>query len=261
MSADKLWFKESFQRENLPSWPCPTCAKGTLLLKPDTFQSFRNAASVQHRNHPDWDPEWDLCRFVLFLHCGICKDIVSCTGDEQYFSDYVEGELDYVESLAPRCFHPHLPLIALSADVPDMCRLAIDEACGILWASPAAAANALRRAVEFFLDDQKVDKTKTFKKGEKTWEQRLSLDARLTIFAEAQTDKPWLSDLLDPIRIIGNAGSHQWIPEMRVALVDCFVLIEFVFHEFYNDRAAKLEHLQKIGKGIVERKGMPDLGI
>ncbi|UAN03027.1 DUF4145 domain-containing protein [Achromobacter mucicolens] len=259
MSAEKRWFNEHVQRQCLPEWLCPGCKTARLRLLPDSFKSLLNAESKAHRDNPDWDPEWDSSRFSLFLVCAACEDVVVCSGNMHHFFDYIDGELDQVETLAPRFFHPHLPLIAVSADVPENCRQAIDEACGLLWASPAAAANALRRAVEFFLDDRKVITIVEKQKDGKVWDRRLSLDARLKIFAADQSDKPWLSDLLQPVRVIGNAGSHRWIPQMRDALVQCFLLLEFVLGEFYNDRAAKLERLQIVGRGIVERRGLPDV--
>lgn len=258
MSGEDTIFSEYVALDNLPHWPCPNCAKGVLLQGENGFTSHLSAASQAEKHNWAWEPDWDRRHFSLHLECNVCKEAVFCIGDQRYEPDYDEAPYQYYKVLKPQYFHPSLSFVALPENCPSGCRRAIQDACKLLWASPAAAANALRRAVELFLDDQKVEKTKAVQKGEKAWERRLTLDERLKIFAATRTDKPWLDTLLQPVRIIGNAGSHEWDPEMRKSLVECFPLIEYVLEEFYHDRNAKLARLQNIGDGIIKGRGVTD---
>lgn len=254
MSAENRWFNKYVQLDSLPHWLCPACSKGVLRPAENGFSSYLTALSKRERDLEAWQRDWDRWSFSLKLACTLCAEVVICVGTASVDLDVDErGEMEYVQYLEPRYFHPSLSLVSLPNDVPQECRLAIEEACRLLWASPAASANALRRAVEIFLDTQGVVKIRPGPNGK---ERRLVLDARLEIFAQEQAS-PWISKLLMPIRIIGNAGSHRWDEKMRQSLVTCFTLIEFVLSEFYNDREAKLANLQAEADGIVQRKGLP----
>jgi hypothetical protein len=55
---DRKIFKLPIMKSGLTKLPCPTCAKGQLKIKNDTFHYEETKESKRGRSHEAWEPEW-----------------------------------------------------------------------------------------------------------------------------------------------------------------------------------------------------------
>ncbi|MBB3897187.1 DUF4145 domain-containing protein [Roseococcus suduntuyensis] len=140
--------------------------------------------------------------------------------------------------------------ISMPIHTPDGVKSALIAAAGLLWATPDAAMNKLRQAVEAFLSAEKIPSTTTKKPRGRV---RLSLHCRITRYGETPKGLPLASALL-AAKWLGNAGSHDdgSASVTRDDVLLAFQVVEHVLDERYSDRRQKL--LQQI-TAVNKKKG------
>lgn len=102
---------------------------------------------------------------------------------------------------------PPLPVISVPDRAPDSVTAPLSDAFALVWASPGAALNALRRAVEAVLNEHGVDTTEETRRGPRT----LNAHGRILLFkaqAAGHPERVEAADTLLAVKWAGNEGSH-----------------------------------------------------
>lgn len=190
--------------DDWPRVPCPTCNSGYLTER--ELKSFADASSTADQRHPSWEPDWLVGSFSGVMRCdnSDCREPVVVAGEWQVVineGDPSRGQ--YGELYRVRFVRPALKLIELPPRTPAKVRQGIDGASALLWASPSAAANRLRVAVEDLLTAKKVNKTVLTARGRR---KRLTAHQRIDLFRQTHPD---VADALEAVKWIGNDGSHD----------------------------------------------------
>ena len=150
---------------HLPLWECPTCGKGHLVVMKDKEAVEETGPSRRAHAHEAWDPDWIEERFTKLLNCNFanCGEVVTVSGnagvEEDQFSDE-EGnwKQDFVRHYEILSLLPAPLPIRPIAKTPETVKKSLPMAGQLLWQSPEAAANHVRRAVAHLMDHQKVKK-------------------------------------------------------------------------------------------------------
>jgi hypothetical protein len=89
---DRKAYKLPFKKDRILRWMCPSCHKGILKIKKDTFYAEETNNSKKYRGHDAWEPEWIDYVYSCLLECTnpACKETVanSGTGEENRDSDH-----------------------------------------------------------------------------------------------------------------------------------------------------------------------------
>lgn len=228
MPVDRDQWKK--QIGHLPSWPCPTCGKGTFGLMPNMPILEETGPSKTAHDHPAWDPDWIENRFIALMKCSLstCGEVaaVSGTSPSDFYDDYEAGEQTLINLYEPRSIDPCPVPILIPANTPESVREAIVSAAMLTWQSDEAGANKIRSAVEHMLDAKKVKKQVT-KNGKKT---RLNLHDRIVQFQKKDQEN---GDILLAIKWLGNSGSHT-SKLTRDDVLDAFDMLELVLENLYG---------------------------
>jgi len=243
--VDRKLFKLPFTKTSQLDWQCPTCSKGLLRIKNDSFFSEESSLSKSAHGHEDWDPDWVSSVYSCFLECAndACKETVSSTGegfvdwdiehDEDGYPQHVYG--DYFK---PLFFHPHLKLIITPKSTPDEVKLKLNESFQLFFSSPSAASNHVRAAVESMLNDLKIKKYRVSNNKRRLINLHQRIDLLPAKYAE-------LKDLLIAVKWLGNAGSHSGKDLTADDVMDAYEIMEHVLSEVYEDKSKKLKALAK----------------
>lgn len=241
-----LW-RASFTKETFPSWPCPTCGIGTLVLDTETFKSFKDAETMRFWNRRDFNPCDVSGTFSCHFKCNSpdCGETVGCCGsygvDPVYDKD---GGCDWVDFFRPLFFVPAVPVFRIPEACPDTVREQLKSAFALLWSDPWSAANRIRGSVEALLNYKRVQRTAKKKSGKR---RRLSLDERIKLYGTKTSDSD-VESLLMAVKWIGNAGSHS-APLSDDDLFDGFDMMEDVLHRLYDkSKVGLLRMSRKINK-------------
>src|SRR5208337_2703103 len=80
---DRKIYKLPFRKESPPQWVCPTCGKGTLKIKQDTFTAVETWESKKDRVDEEWNPQWTGYVYSCLLVCSNqrCKEAVVNSGE------------------------------------------------------------------------------------------------------------------------------------------------------------------------------------
>lgn len=228
-------FLGPFSRDDLPSWPCPECARGSLILvnwKSD-LRMEETTGSKKARASDDWEPDWEENRFTLWLQCHRCKEPVAVVGRTAW--DRCEDPEDYGSyelKLLPSFFHPAVRMIDIPASCPEEVRNALAAACRLHWTDPSACVGRLRAALE-----------ELFPAGGSG----TALDARI----KAQAPKEVLDHYV-AVKWLGNVGAHTTGITAEQAL-DAFDLLEHALREHFEKKTAKLNAMAveiNVAKGV-----------
>lgn len=240
----QVWFR------HLPTWPCPTCAPGKLVLIKDTLKREETGASKRARSQDEWHPDWVEERFSALLKCSACGEVVSISGTmgpdlEQGYDNDGEIETTVVDLYGPIIMHPAPRIIDLPSKTPVAVARELDRASALIWVDAGSSANRLRAATEELLTALKV--AAYVRKGKLS---RLSLFARIEKFRKQNAE---VAALLDSIRWVGNVGSHDSIDQIdRKDVLTTFEIMEHVLSELYDDKGKRLT---RAAKDIAKRKG------
>lgn len=245
MTVDRSLYEVAF--DDLPDWPCPTCGKGHLKLDKGTLLNKETGPSKDSRRHPEWDPDWIEQRFCGMMECdfGNCGELVAIMGSvsvEERYSHDSEGDWrrDYGEVFRPLGFSPAPLPIRPPVSTPKTVKGALREAAGLLWQSPEGAANQVRQAVEYLMDEQGV--TKSTAGAFKALHERIK---------EFEAQDPTNAEILLAVKWLGNSGSHAG-GITRDDVLDAFDMIELVLVNLYDTSTADI--MAKV-KAINSQKG------
>lgn len=241
---DRLSLKRAFTTDIVPSWPCPACGKGILQLKKESFLHGERVHTRDH-SHEFFEPEWIEYVYACLFECSNnhCKEVVSSTGTgkvdwEVSYDENGEPEQTYKDYFRPKYFDPPLRIIDMPASCPQSVADPITESFRLLFASPSAAANNIRIAIENLLTELKI-KRFNLVKGKR---QFVPLHFRIALIPEKYTD---LKDMLLAIKWLGNSGSHDHDAMTMDDVFDAYELTEHVLKEIFEPKAQKLNALAK----------------
>ncbi|MBT2269848.1 DUF4145 domain-containing protein [Rhodococcus erythropolis] len=214
----------------LKQWPlidCPHCRTGALALEETTVAVYENPYFNSNEFYEnDGEPESVSGTFAAPLTCAAnnCKCITLAFGDFafQEVPSY-DNEPRYERKFAVRGFHPPIDVSELAGDVPEAIRAELSRIGALVWNDPRAASTALRAAVEVLLNEQRV--TRSSKTGAP-----LTLSNRISEF---QKGHPEVTHLLDAVRIVGNAGTHEQSPTSADNLLRAMEFVESALDKLY----------------------------
>lgn len=233
-----LW-KQTLSETHAPSWPCPSCIRGTLELAPHSLRYEETAASRAERKSDDWFFEMIDFAFTAWLECKKCNSKVAVAGNggvEQYQTG--EYEWDYAEYFTPKSFHPGLQLFDVPKECPEHIKTNIAQAFSLYWIDCDASANRLRTALERLMDHLAIPKKRKTKAGSF---EVLKLHRRLEIYAQKERA---LGEQLMALKYLGNSGSHE-TQVTRDELLDAFEILEHALIEILQSRSKRLLAMAK----------------
>lgn len=249
---DRKLFKLPFQPESPLDWQCPTCGKGLLRIKKETFFSDELAHSKKSYNHEAWEPEWMEHIYSCLMQCSNdnCQEVVASTGTGFVDWDIVEikqGETEQVYSnyYRPSYFQPHLKIIPIPDDTPEEVIDSLNDSFKLFFCSPSAAANHVRASVEAMLTDLKVKRYDV--SGSKR--RPINLHRRIDLLPTKYNE---LKELLIAVKWLGNAGSHSGDELTIDDVMDTYEIMEHVLDEIYGK---KLTKIKSIAKKVNKAKG------
>jgi hypothetical protein len=246
----KRWLKNSFSKNQIPDWLCPSCSSGLMKIEPEQFHFEETQLSKSWHGHDNWEPEFIQYRFHGTLKCKSCGDFVSFLGTggvdhvhyfDEYQNDYTE---QYNDIFYPLFFNPPLPLFKVHKNCPDDIKNEIEDSFGLFWNDLPSCANKIRTSLEMLMNQQKIKKS--FLQGSKR--KKMTLHRRIEEFKKVQ---PEIAGFLLAIKWIGNTGSHPGKLE-KVDVLDAYELLEHSLNKLFDDTEGKLK---KITKEINKRKG------
>lgn len=246
----ELW-KPPFAK--LPSWLCPTCQVGSLVVDNDSLKVVETGPSEEAKDHPAWEPEWIDERFSGLLVCqnAACGEAVAIGGRTHHTEDHDWGlqEQNWERAFEPVTMYPAAPIFPIPGECPRAVEEELRRAFTLYWSDKGSSANRLRVAAEVLLTERKVPSTTHNKKGGR---QRLTLHARIENFKHSDARS---AELLLAIKWLGNAGSHAALDLLSGDdLLDGFELFEHVVERIYVQHEKRVE---RIAKRINVRKGRP----
>ncbi|MFA4918821.1 MAG: DUF4145 domain-containing protein [Thermodesulfovibrionales bacterium] len=249
---DRKLYKLPFRSEHLPRWICPTCGKGTLSIRNDSFNAVETFDSEKAHGHQDWDPQWIEYVYSCLLVCSnvACKDIVANSGEgfvEVDFDYDSNGEpvQNYFDFFRPKYFHPHLKLFSLPAGTPKDVVKEINQSFELFFCNPPSASNHIRIALEDLLTFMKVKRYET-KNRKKIF---LSLHKRIDLISVKYQN---LKDFCLAIKWLGNAGSHSDKEITVDDVMDAYEIMDEMLRELLYK---KQDHIKKLVKTINKKKG------
>ncbi|MFJ4221866.1 DUF4145 domain-containing protein [Curtobacterium luteum] len=226
-------------------WPrvaCPICAVGSVGYAHAQYFLDRESELAADRTRRGQAPPDELSgSFNGALQCdnADCAARLSMVGAYAYSYDYDEDaeQVHLFDMFKLEYVTPPFRLFIPPARTPKEVTAEIDAAGAILFASPSAAGNRLRRSVEELLDAQGVRKTQTTtKKDGTTKRSRLTLHARIELFGASQPD---VEKVLLAVKWIGNDASHG--DELAVAdVVLCGTVLEAALKSLYDRSDSEL---------------------
>jgi len=243
--VDRKLFKLPFRSKSFPDWECPSCSKGLLRVKKDTFFREELSESKRAHRHEDWDPDWIKSTYCCLLECtnNKCKETVANSGKGFVDWDIVEDEQGYPEQVyddyyRPLFFYPHLKMLSVPDATPTEVDDALNESFRLFFCSSAAASNHVRAAVESLLTELKVKRYET--SGGKR--RIISLHRRISLLP-AKYD--YLKELLYAVKWLGNAGSHAGKELTIDDVMDAYEIIEHILGEIFENKSTKVKALAK----------------
>lgn len=246
MPIDRAAWLSPFSR--LPAWLCPNCLIGHLKFKSDKdTQGHETERSRKHAASQEYAPDYVEHRFSAIMHCDntACREVVSVIGTREGFDDYrpEDGDDQWTERLHVEAVIPAPVPISIPTNVPASIRTPIEAAATLHWINPASAGNALRQAVERYLDFKGV-KANEYKPNAQPGKKRrrMSLGER---FADYEGRLKGDSTFLSAIRWLGNVASHEGDLDRDHVLtafemLDAIIQKQFVRHERTLTKKAKV---------------------
>lgn len=150
-----LW-NESVSETHCPSWPCPACKKGSLILRQKSLVHNETVESLGWHNTDEWCPECIEYTFSAWADCSNdhCKEqfvLVGTGGIEQHYTGDEDGSSEWINCFYPAWVSPTLQLIDLPANCPKTVRESLGDAFALYWSQPEACAGRIRVALEALL--------------------------------------------------------------------------------------------------------------
>lgn len=238
-------------------WPrilCPQCQVGTVGF--GNSQTYLDSASREsldaaRRNEGPFEELSGTFTGMLICDDSSCRREFAMAGDWGFLYDFDDfdghGQPHSVDTYRVRYVNPALPLFLIPTRTPQAVRDEIVGASNVLFISPSAAGNRLRRAVEELMNAQRVNKSRIDSKSGKRV--AITLHARIVQFGSKQ---PATAHALLAVKWIGNEATHG--QDMTVAdVVLCARVLEAALVALYDQSDAEL---RKIVAQINRRKGL-----
>ena len=204
-------FTNSFTVDKLPKWKCPTCKEVPLTCEKIKSYESPSSLSCRHEKNLQSFEKWGI--FAGLLKCTNCLEQIVVSGNMQgnfQRRKYVDEDLFEereiivdVEELVPTHFNPPIHIFDINKGVPKEIKDEIINAFKLYWLDQNACANKIRIAVEKIMDNKKVRKTFLTNSRKR---KRFSAHERIELFKKTN---PKVANLLEAIKWIGNAGSHN----------------------------------------------------
>jgi hypothetical protein len=232
---------------SLPTWQCPTCGEGQMILDEKTLMIAETGPSKADHFHEAWEISWIKERFSALLICSkkSCGEVASICGHTSYDEDMDGKEMRHFD---PLTIDPMPNIFPLHKNLPEKVALDLRKAFALFWIDSGACANRLRKSVETLLTERKIAKAVINKHRKSS----LSLHDRIVRFQKVDKTS---ADYLFAVKWLGNVGSHSGPDKLpHDHLLDGFELIEKVIERVYAKEEARLS---KVAKKITSRKGKP----
>lgn len=251
---DRTVFKLPFTATGATKYPCPTCAKGYLMISEHFFMEKETKDSIEGRKH---DGDWDAERDGSIVYSGIfecsnivCKDVVSSSGmgrieEEFYYDEKGLTARDYVNYFMPVVFYPHLKPFYCPKNTPENVSKEIDKSFALIFIDPPSAANHIRVALEHLLTHLKI-KRFTTKDKKKSF---IPLHNRIMLLPHKYDS---VKDIFLAIKWLGNAGSHSNKTVTLDDVLDSYELTIELLDEIFSKRR---ESANSMAKQINKKKG------
>lgn len=241
---DRHTLKLPFTTKRTPDWTCPTCGKGLLRVVKDSFKNDERLHSRDH-SHEAWEPEWIEYVYSCLLACNNeeCCEVVCSAGTgkvdcHQYEDEHGEWAQSCEALFKPQFFEPHLQLLRVPPKCPASIVKPLNESFRLFFASPSAASNSVRIAIEELLTELKVKRFVVVKNQRRV----ISLHQRISLLPAKYGQ---LKEMLTAIKWLGNAGSHGTEKISHDDVLDSYDLTEHVLAEIYSPKTRKLAALAK----------------
>lgn len=245
-------YKLPFTEKGLLRWMCPSCGKGLLRIKKNTFHAEETKDSKRIHSHEAWDPSWIKYVYSCLLECTIpaCKDTVanSGTGSVDFDIEYDEKGSAYQtwkDYFNPKHFSPHLKIFICPKGTPDNVSEEIDKSFSLFFNDASSAANHIRIAIEDLLTHLKI-KRYVLKVKKRTF---LSLHRRIELLPAKYKH---LQDLFFAAKWLGNAGSHSDRVVTIDDVLDAYEIMEEILQDLF---IKKTKRVKSIAKKINKAKG------
>ncbi len=230
------WLIEKVEEDKKPIYQCPSCKRGVLMFK-ENWATKRPTAVTQKQTSLfiSQFPEENKTQFIGFLSCSnnSCNENVAVIGKAGYAYewDYNRSQNVAIEVFEPRYFYPSLNIFSVSELCPIKIRSQIEKSFSHYFNDASACANSIRTAIELVMDEQGVlNNTTKF----------VALGARIKEF---QKKNKAIGDLIEAVKWIGNAGSHE-SGLQKLDLLDGYELLQFIIDELY----VKKERFKKLSE-------------
>lgn len=248
---DRRTLKKAFTLDKTPEWICPTCGKGLLTIKKESFFKDELMHS-RDRGHDAWEPEWIEYVYSCLLYCSNsgCKEVVASTGtgkvdwDVGYDDDGHEEQV-WSDYFRPKFFEPPLQIISIPDGCPASIQSPLVESFRQIFSSPSASANSVRIALEHLLTELKISRYKLAGGRRRI----VSLHERISKIPAKYDD---LKDLILAVKWLGNAGSHDNENVNIDDVLDAYEMTEHVLSEIYEP---KKQRLKAIAKKVNKKRG------
>ena len=172
--------------------------------------------------------------FSAFFNCDSCDQHIVSTGvllkPKKGFDDKSKPEHIKIEQ-----FSPTVPIFPLSTNTPKVIGEELFDSFKHFHFDPPSAASKLRRAIEQFCDDMKVEGG--------------NLNRKVQNLAKTHPEE---AAYLEPLKLIGNEGTHG-CDVTELDLLYAFQMFQFVL-ELY-DRKARFESLQQTYDKLANKVG------
>lgn len=246
---DRKIYKLPFNKVGVSKFHCPSCGKGLLKIKKDTFHFQETKGSTKAHQHEAWEPEWIDYIYSCLFECtnSACKDIVSSSGvgsvEQHYFHDE-EGrpDYDYSDYFRPNFFTPHLKVFELPKETPEPVIEEIEKSFSLLFSDPSSSANHIRVALEHLLTHLKIKRFSTSNSKRKY----LVLHKRIELLPRKYDH---IKDIFFAVKWLGNAGSHSNHEVSLDDVLDSYeLMLELLTEIFANNRTRAKFLAKKINK-------------
>jgi len=251
--VDRHALKSSFNLKHEANWNCPTCRKGVLRIRRDTFFSDERKHSRNH-DQPGWEPEWIESVYSCLMDCSNehCKEVVASSGTGFLDSDIVlDGngcpEQVYEERFRPKHFQPHLKIFEIPRKCPESVAKPLNDSFALFFSAPHAASNNARIAIEALLTELGVPRVDMAGKNKGGF---IPLQRRINLLPP---EYEALKNMFSAVKWLGNAGSHEGSMEMTTDdVLDSYQIVEHILQEIY---APRLKEILQLTEKIIKHKG------
>lgn len=235
-----IWL-QSFDRNSLPTWPCPICEKGHVVSRKRHFQHGETVSSVRMRKSDDWEPEWIEYVFTAWGKCSnsSCEQLFAVSGTGGITPFYTEEGTEWGDFFNAKNCIPMAHIIKIPSKCPSEVREPLLAAFSMFWQNPEACAGRIRVSLECLMNHLGIPKKVTTKKGKSA---DLTLHGRLDKFVliDPKNGPPLIA-----LKWLGNAGSHESSSVSHADLLDAFEIMEHALSEIIDERSVRVAALAK----------------